>query len=419
MRTVIGLLLLATSAALSAAELRDVRVWASPESTRVVFDLDAKAVHNLYALQSPNRIVIDLPGVRSADSVQLLQETRGLIQRVRSGKQPDGLRVVLDVSASVKPKSFVLAPNGDYGYRLVVDLYPKGADEIDVPVEKPHTLIAKPAEPAPVPAPAPPSAPTEFTQKPIIVAIDAGHGGEDPGARGVNGVYEKDVVYQIAKKLAKRVNAEPGFKAVMIREGDYYIGLRKRVEKARKAQADLFVSIHANSYTKDRDVRGSAVYVLSRRGASSEHARWLEQKENAADLIGGVDIQEKDDTLAAVLVDISQTSAIEASIDLGSRLLGSLSKVNTLQKPDVQQAGFAVLKAPDIPSVLIETAFLSNEREAALLTGDDSQDRIVHSMHQGIMSYFESYRPMEQVAFKSAAVAAPVAEPASTGHAAP
>ena len=391
MRIVAAFIVSAISAPLFAAELRDLRVWASPDSTRVVFDLDNTADHKLYSLQGPERIVIDLPGVRSSESLQLPNETRGLIQRVRKGRQGDGLRVVLDVNGAVKPKSFVLAPNGDYGYRLVVDLYPK-ANEPELP--RPVAPVA----PAQIAKPAP-SAPTEFVQKPIIVAIDAGHGGEDPGARGVNGAYEKDVVLQIAKKLAKRINAEPGFKAVMVRDGDYYIGLRKRVDKARKAQADLFVSIHANSFTKDRDVHGSAVYVLSRRGASSEHARWLEQKENAADLIGGVDIQEKDDTLAAVLVDISQTSAIEASIDLGARLLGALGKVNKLQKPDVQQAGFAVLKAPDIPSVLIETAFLSNEREAALLTHPESQERIVVSLHEGIMSYFASYRPMEQVAF--------------------
>lgn len=399
MRILAAFIVSAVSAPLFAAELRDVRVWASPESTRVVFDLDDKAAHKLYSLHGPERVVVDLPGVSSSDSVQLLNEARGLIQRVRKGRQSDGLRVVLDVNGSVKPKSFVLAPNGDYGYRLVVDLYPK-ADEPALPEQTPP---ASPTPPVQVAKPTPPSAPTEFVQKPIIVAIDAGHGGEDPGARGVNGAYEKDVVLQISKKLAKRINGEPGFKAVMIRDGDYYIGLRKRVDKARKAQADLFVSIHANSFTKDRDVHGSAVYVLSRRGASSEHARWLEQKENAADLIGGVDIQEKDDTLAAVLMDISQTSAIEASIDLGSRLLGSLGKVNKLQKADVQQAGFAVLKAPDIPSVLIETAFLSNEREAALLTHPESQERIVKSLHEGIMSYFASYRPMEQVAFTESA----------------
>lgn len=407
MRIVAAFIVSAISAPLFAAELRDLRVWASPDSTRVVFDLDHTAAHKLYSLQGPERIVIDLPGVRTSESLQLPNETRGLIQRVRKGQQGDGLRVVLDVNSAVKPKSFVLAPNGEYGYRLVVDLYPKASEpEPPRPVApSAPTQIAKPA----------PSAPTEFVQKPIIVAIDAGHGGEDPGARGVNGVYEKDVVLQIARKLARRINAEPGFKAVMVRDGDYYIGLRKRVDKARKAQADLFVSIHANSFTKDRDVHGSAVYVLSRRGASSEHARWLEQKENAADLIGGVDIQEKDDTLAAVLVDISQTSAIEASIDLGARLLGALGKVNKLQKPDVQQAGFAVLKAPDIPSVLIETAFLSNEREAALLTHPESQERIVLSLHEGIMSYFESYRPLEQVAFTTSS-AGPATTPA---HAAP
>lgn len=392
MRNLAALVLLMVPTALSAAELRDVRVWASPDSTRVVFDLDAESVHRLYTLSSPERIVIDLPGVRSADSVQWLQESRGYVQRVRNGRQPDALRIVLDVNAPVKPRSFVLPPNGDYGYRLVVDLYGKPAEDLaPAPAVSPNA----PVQVAPAPAP---SAPAEFAQKPIIVAIDAGHGGEDPGARGVNGVLEKDVALQLARKLAKRINGERGFKAVLIRDGDYYLGLRRRVDKARKMQADLFVSIHANSFPKDHDVHGTAVYVLSRRGATSEHARVLAQKENASDLIGGVEIQDKDDTLAAVLVDISQTSAIEASVDLGGRLLDAVSKINPLQKPDVQQASFMVLKAPDIPSVLVETAFLSNPREARLLSDPESQNKIAQSLYLGIMSYFESYRPMEQVA---------------------
>ncbi|MBI2383881.1 MAG: N-acetylmuramoyl-L-alanine amidase [Gammaproteobacteria bacterium] len=368
-----------------AAELREVRLWAGPDSTRVVFDLSAPVEHRLYPLSKPERIVIDLNGIARPSGVSLPAESKGLVRALRSGERPDGLRVVLDVTEAVKPKSFILQPSGQYGYRLVVDLEGQ----------------AKAEQPPPV-----------FTaeNKPVVVAIDAGHGGEDPGARGRNGLLEKDVALQMARKLARMVNAERDMRAVLIRDGDYYVGLRGRIEKARKAQADLFVSIHANSY-KDRAVRGTAVYVLSRNGASSEQARWLANHENAADLIGGVDIPDKDDTLAAVLIDIAQSSAREASFDVGGRLLKALGAVNALQRRDVQQAAFVVLKAPDIPSVLIETAFISNEREERLLGDPASQDRLVRSMLDGIKGYFSSYRPMQQVAY---------GEGADTGrHAAP
>lgn len=363
---------------LLAAELRDVRLWASPDSTRVVFDLDHEAEHKLYTLSNPDRIVIDLSGAHPAPTFQPPADGKGFVQRLRTGDRTDGLRVVLDVAQPVVPKSFSILPNADYGFRVVVDL---GVTAASAPAGSPAPTSVTPAQPA--------------VERPLIVAVDAGHGGEDPGTRGPKGVLEKDVALSMARKLAKLINSEKGMKAVLIRDGDYYVGLKDRVAKARDAQADLFVSIHCNSY-KDRRMEGTAVYMLSQRGASSSQAKFLAEKENDSDLIGGVNLQDKDDTLAAVLVDISQTSAIEASFDLGSRLLGSMGKVHSLQKHEVQQAAFAVLKAPDIPSVLVETAFLSNPREEKLLADSDQQDKLARSMLDGIKGYFSTYRPAGQ-----------------------
>ncbi len=247
--------------------------------------------------------------------------------------------------------------------------------------------------------------------KPIVVAIDPGHGGEDPGARGKGGLLEKNVALALGRKLAKMINATPGMKAVLTRSGDYYVGLRERVETARKADADLFVSIHANAY-KSRDMSGTAVYVLSPRGASNEHARWLAHQENSADMVGGIDIQDKDHELAAVLIDLSQNATMEASFDVGSRILGSMGKINSLQKRVVQQAGFVVLKAPDIPSVLVETAFITNAREEQMLRDPEAQDKMAHSIFDGVRGYFQSYRP-QQVADQ------PTAEQTSAAEAQP
>ncbi|HWY25937.1 MAG TPA: N-acetylmuramoyl-L-alanine amidase, partial [Nevskia sp.] len=234
-----------------------------------------------------------------------------------------------------------------------------------------------------------------LTTKTVVVAIDAGHGGDDPGAESRNGLQEKNVTLSIARQLARRINATPGMRAVLTRDGDYYVGLRERTVKARQAQADLFVSIHCNSY-RDHDMRGTAIYVLSDHGATTEQARWLANHENAADLVGGVDLHDKDDRLAAVLLDISQSATMDASFDLGNRLLGSLSRVNELQKPIVQQAGFMVLKSPDIPSVLVETAFISNPREEQMLRSADYQGQFADGIFEGIKGYFSRYRPLQQ-----------------------
>lgn len=398
-KALVAVLLALWGVQVQAAELKDLRIWAGPESTRVVFDLSASAEHKLFTLENPSRIVIDLDRTALGASLDAALEGKGLVQRIRTGKRQAGdLRVVLDVADQVTPKSFSLPPSGGYGHRVVIDL--QGAVQASAPVTEPasvesratNDLLTVSAHPATDPA-----AYNELRTRPIVIAVDAGHGGEDPGAKGPTGALEKDVALGVARRLKRLIDAEPGFSAVMIRDGDYYVGLRERMNKARDAQADLFVSVHANAF-HDHRVRGSAVYALSTRGATSEHARLLADRENASDLIGGVHLNDKDDTLAAVLIDISQTSAIEASLDLGGRILGGLGGVNKLHKRDVQQAGFAVLKAPDIPSVLVETAFITNPHEERLLTQSGGQQKIAESIMHGVRGYFAKYRPLQYVA---------------------
>ncbi len=451
-----------------AGELREVRLLDSAESTRVVFDLDARADNNVFTLSNPDRVVIDIAGARRGGSLNLNQTPKGIVKGVRSGPHDGGLRIVLDLSQAATPKSFGLQPSGGYGYRLILDLYPQSAAQqmpsmvtasaapngsaaapatiatsaaapmpVAAPVAVPAQLAAvapvqvapAPTVPQPVPVSAAP-APASVTQvaastapavanardsvplsvKPIVIAVDAGHGGEDPGAQGRSGLQEKNVTLAIARQLAKRINAQPGMRAVLTRDGDYYVDLRQRTIRARNAQADLFVSIHANSY-RDRDMRGTAVYVLSDHGATTEQARWLANHENAADLVGGVDLHDKDDRLAAVLLDISQSATMDASFDLGNRLLESLHKVNELQKPMVQQAGFMVLKSPDIPSVLVETAFISNPREEQMLRNPDYQAQFADGIFEGIKGYFSRYRPLQQQQLVAAAQPERPAEP--------
>lgn len=367
---------LAATAFSAAAEttLQDVRVWAAPERTRVVFDLSAAAEHAVFTLDGPPRVVVDLHDADRAAALTGALEGKGTVERIRTGLHENGdLRVVLDLAASVPPKSFTLAPNGEYGHRLVVDL------EADDPGKAP----AAPEQ--------------RYRNRDLVVAVDAGHGGEDPGAIGPSGTQEKGIVLQIARRLAARIEERPGMRAVMIRDGDYYVGLRERIEKARAAKADLFVSLHADAFP-DRRARGASVYTLSRNGASSEHARWLAERENAADLIGGVSLKDKDDELASFMLDLSQGASIEASLDVGGRVLGQLGDVAHLHKHEVQQAGFLVLKSPDIPSILVETAFISNPAEERRLRDPAYQRRLAEAVLDGVDGYLASYRPRARVA---------------------
>ena len=417
-RFLVLIALLSFSPLVSAAELRDLRLWDSPDSTRLVFDLNGEVQHKVFTLEHPDRVVIDISNLDRKSAVDFINKAaiKGVVTKLRYGARDDGAtRVVLEVSRPVDPKSFSIQPNGGYGYRLVVDLFNTGSSASPVvsaapapavvvapSVAPPVVAQTKPVMAAPA---APPAAPqtasaskpaVRLADKPIVIAVDAGHGGEDPGAHGPTGVLEKDVSLSIAKRLARMINEQPGMRAVLTRDGDYYVGLRERVQKARQVQADLFISVHCNALTRP-DMHGTAVYVLSPRGATNEHARWLANQENSADLVGGIEIQDKDHELAAVLIDLSQSATMEASFDLGSRMLGSLAQINNLQKDKVQQAGFVVLKAPDIPSVLVETAFITNPQEEKELASPEYQQQMAESMLDGIKGYFQSYRPQQQI----------------------
>lgn len=366
----------ATAGIAGAAEIRGLRLSQEADHTRAVFELSAPLQYRLFGLSNPDRLVLDVSAATLGPTFAAAAGNE-LLSRVRTGKQGNDLRIVFDLARGVRPKSFLLPPDGKQGHRLVVDLFPQDAAQSGVPL--------------------PVKAATLAGQRKIVVAIDAGHGGKDPGARGASGSWEKNITLAVARELARQIDREPGFESFLVRDGDYYLVHQQRYEKARKANADLFVSIHANAY-HDRDMTGTAVYVLSPKGASSTHATMLANRENMSDLIGGVDIGENDDATTAVLIDIMQASAMEASYDVGARLLSSMGRVNNLQKPRVQQASFLVLKSPDIPSVLVETAFLTNEEEARKLTDADYQERMARSMLDGIKGYFQSYRPQQQIA---------------------
>lgn len=378
MYRLIALFLLLLSLPLQAQQMdiRGARIWTAPDRTRLVLDTAASVSHKIFPLENPYRLVIDIPDARFRDKLPTIKAGEPLLIGLRSGvRAGNDLRLVLDLKQQVRAKSFLLQPNEQYGHRLVVDL---------VPVEKgtggKKTKGGKP----------PPSVRTRL--KDVIIAIDAGHGGEDPGAIGAGGTREKDVTLRIARKLARLVKQERGMRPVMIRNGDYFIRLRKRIRLARKHRADLFVSIHADAF-RDRRVRGSSVYTLSHRGASSEAAKWLADKENRADLIAGVDLSENDNLLATVLLDMTQNATLEHSNLAAKRVLANLRKVGVVHQGEVQKAGFVVLKSPDIPSILIETAFISNREEEKHLRSDRHQAKLARAMLAGIKSYFTRHPP--------------------------
>jgi N-acetylmuramoyl-L-alanine amidase len=400
------------SQALSAVQ--GVRLWRAPDHTRLVFDLDGSPAHSLSVIGDPERVIIDLANSRLQGSLQTVDLAATPIQRIRSGLRGGiDLRIVLDLQDSVRPESFLLGPSGDYGNRLVVDLYDNtprataaqaaageaiSSTTTETPV-LPAAPVAKGGEPVAtqaVPAPAAPGTPLPrplpAQGRDILIAIDAGHGGEDPGAIGPRRMREKDVVLAIARQLEKRVNQQPGYRATMIRNGDYFVALQGRRNLARKTGADLFVSIHADAFTNAR-ARGGSVYALSQRGATSTSAAFLAQRENGADLIGGVNLGAKDNQVAEVLTDLSMTASLDASLGVGSRVLHSMGRISQLHKPHVEQAGFMVLKSPDMPSILVETGFISNPTEAARLGSADFQRNIARAIFSGISDYFLSSPP--------------------------
>ena len=356
-----------------AVTVNDVRLWRAPDHTRVVLDLSAPVSHKVITLSKPDRIVIDIDSATLKGSNKLSEiDIQGTpITKVRSGiKDQKNLRVVLDVSRAVKPRSFLLKANGEYGNRLVIDLHDR---------KKKRTVVKQV---------------DRVEKRDIVIAIDAGHGGEDPGASGPTKVREKAVVLAIAKELNYLFKQEKGYRPVMIRSGDYYVGLEKRRKIARNSQADLLVSIHADAF-KNHRARGSSVYALSSRGASSATAKFLADDANSSDLIGGVNLSEKDQLLAGVLADLSMTSSLDSSLQVGSKVVSHMGKISHLHSKRVEQAAFAVLKSPDIPSILVETGFISNPAEEKSLKSKRYQRKMAKAIFSGVKSFFSGSPPPE------------------------
>lgn len=384
-----------------------VRVWPAADYTRVTLEHNQPIEFTSLLVKDPDRLVVDLEGVEFNSVLQSLPskilDRDPYIKLIRAGRnRPGVVRLVIELKAEVKPQIFSLQPVGEYGYRLVLDLYPaQPIDPLMALLDKTKTLPA-PAEPAAEkpetkseikPAQQAGNATAPEVSRLITIMLDPGHGGEDPGAIGQGGSHEKNVTLALAKRLKEKIDAVPNMRAVLTRDGDFFIPLNQRVEKARRIRADLFVSVHADSFVKPT-ARGSSVFILSENGASSSAARWLAKKENDADLIGGVNIRAKDPYLARTLLDLSQTATNNDSLKLGQAVLGELRHINTLHKGQVEQAGFAVLKAPDIPSILIETAFISNPEEEKRLNDESYQDRMATAILQGLQRYFSKNPPL-------------------------
>ncbi|TLX54239.1 N-acetylmuramoyl-L-alanine amidase [Stutzerimonas nosocomialis] len=389
------ILLLVAVQTWAASDVQSVRLWRAPDNTRLVFDLSGPVQHNVFTLSAPDRIVIDVSGANLTTSLDQLPLADTPITGMRSAQRsPQELRVVIDLSSQVTPKSFTLPPNQQYGHRLVVDLFDQGAAPVtaEVPANTAPSSPVAPVSPT-LPAAKLPIVPS--SKRDIVIAIDAGHGGEDPGAIGPGKVYEKHVVLQIAKELQRQINAEKGFRAELVRTGDYFIPLRKRTEIARKKGADLFVSVHADAAPRS-SAYGASVFALSDRGATSETARWLADSENRSDLIGGagnVSLGDKDQMLAGVLLDLSMTASLASSLNVGQKVLSNMGRITPLHKKRVEQAGFMVLKSPDIPSILVETGFISNPSEAKKLQTAAHQQALARSIRSGVQQFFQENPP--------------------------
>ncbi len=354
----------------STRTLTGIRISQSAEDhTRVVFDLTGDFEHNLFTLADPPRVVVDLNDTRRSDAIDISTSHTNLMSGIRSASKNGGrLRVVIDLESKARPRSFALKPDGKSGHRLVVDLHATNLSPTPIKTSQEKR--------------------TQRKQK-FVIALDPGHGGRDPGAIGKKGTREKDVALSVAKKMKTLINRESGYRAILTRDADRFVTLRNRVKKAREAEADIFISLHADSFHKS-NVKGASVYALSLRGASSEAARWIAKKENSSDLIGGISLDDKDDLIASVLLDLSQTATIQDSLELGSDVLSHIGKVSRLNNNKVQQAGFAVLKAPDMPSILIETAFLSNPSEEKKLRNPKHQHKLAKAVFSGIKNHLKN-----------------------------
>ncbi|ENO13304.2 AMIN domain-containing protein [Marinobacter nanhaiticus D15-8W] len=357
--------------------LNSARLWPAPDHTRLVLDMGDSVEHSIFALKNPDRLVIDIENTKLSANLDGLDLSGSPIRRIRSApRNGDDLRVVLDLKSEIKPRSFQLEPNEQYGHRLVLDLIDEDGlrrNEASQPVLSDN----------------------HDGKRDVIVVIDAGHGGEDPGATGPSGTREKDVVLKLARKLKAVVDSKPGYKARLTRNGDYYIGLRERTLLARKQNADLFISVHADAFRTSKP-RGASVFALSQRGATSETARWLARNENSSDLIGGVggvSLGDKNEVLAGVLLDLSMTASINASVGVGDYVLRNLGQVARLHKSGVEQAAFVVLKSPDIPSILVEAGFISNPQEEKNLQSSAYQGKLANAIWEGISAYFNDTPP--------------------------
>ena len=358
----------------SATEIRSVRSWASPEYTRIVFDLSGPVDYKLFDLASPDRVVLDL---RNSSFVEGFStpEIKGLLKSVRIGKQGKAdSRAVFNLGDTVRPKSFLLAPDGKSGHRLVLDFYPKTSSV--APVKK--LLDALPASTA---------------GRKVLIAVDAGHGGKDPGAIGASGSYEKALTLKIARELKAQIDREPGMSAMLIRDSDIYVPLKERYAIARRAHADLFVSIHADACPGACGAQGSSVWVMSPRGATSESARLLADRENSSDLIGGVSLDDKDAALAAVLLDLQQGATMGASNTVADQVLAALRQIGPTHRTYVERANFIVLRSPDVPSILVETAFISNPIEENRLKDAGHREKLAKAIIEGARNYFRIAPP--------------------------
>lgn len=367
---------LSSFAAASQVEITNPRIWPAPDHTRLVFDLSETVTHRVFTLEKPDRLVVDIEDSQLTGDVGKLALAGSPVSNMRSAKRNgDDLRIVLDLNRKLTARTFVLKPNDQYGTRLVIDLLEEQARE--------EPVVRK-------------SANEQQDKRDIVIVIDAGHGGDDPGAIGPGRVKEKDVVMAITKELQTVLNATPGYKVKLTRTGDYYVGLRQRTKLARKYNADLLVSVHADAFHQP-EASGASVFALSKRGATSESARWLVASENRADLIGGVggvSLDDKDDVLAGVLLDLSMTASMKSSLGVGDHVLQSMGGIGKLHKKRVEQAGFVVLKSPDIPSILIETGFISNPAEARRLNSRAYQHNIALAIKSGLTKHFEDTPPV-------------------------
>jgi N-acetylmuramoyl-L-alanine amidase len=365
-------LLLIHGVVLAQKEIQGFRVWSSPDSTRIVLDLSGSVDYSVFTLDNPERVVIDIKDAALKTKIDQSQIRGTQIKAIRHSLQaPKGVRVVLDMQSGVKPSAFLLTPSEEYGERLVIDLAEKGSKSHAHHKDQSHSKHGK---------------------RDFIVAIDPGHGGEDSGAVGRHrAIKEKDIVLSVAKKLQTLINTQSGMRSFLVRQGDYYVPLRKRMVIAREQGADLFISLHADSFMDSR-ASGASVFVLSEKGASNEAARWLAEKENRADLVGGVKLENKGDLLASVLLDLSQTASQSASHEFANTLINNLGKVTKMHHKTVQKAGFMVLKSPDIPSVLVELGFISNPEGEANLATTHHQHDLAKALLSGVKSY-ASKRP--------------------------